>query len=78
MADALSRVNPSGNILIKGLDVTIHDKSSTHDAHKSTRKPTGYQKGPDTVATDAAVNGRVARTLQKVTSYTTTILAHKE
>ena len=49
-----------------------------HLCWPSTRNPTGYQKGPDTAATDAAVNGRVATTLQKVTNYTTTILAHKE
>ena len=78
VADAPSRVNPSGNTPIKGLDVTIHEITPTHDTYQSTRNPTGYQKGQDTVATDVAINGRVARTLQKVTSFATTILVHRE
>ena len=76
-ADALSRVIPSGKTAINGLDVTIHDLTTTFESCKSRSHAEGNQRGSglaDAYAIDDAV---MAWTHQIIASSTQTILAVK-
>ena len=57
VADALSRVRPSGKTEIKGLDVTIHDLTTTLNHVQVESHTEGNQRGSglaDAYATDDA------------------------
>ena len=74
VADALSRVNPSGRTDIKGLDVYYQWNNPWFESYSGRDHVAGNQRRPNSTNPYAATNGGLARTCETGTKRPQTIL----